>query len=125
MPFELGIDYACRLYYRNGREEKRVLILEEQRYRYQAALSDIAGWDIEDHAGDYQRAVRKVRNWLVGASETRADGPKRILDQYADFQGWNWERLRAEGWSEEDIKELPTPEFLNGLRLWMQSGRPL
>jgi hypothetical protein len=125
MPFELGVDYACRLYFRRGREGKRVLILEEQRYRYQAALSDIAGWDIEDHGGDFQRAVRKVRNWLVGASGERADGPKRILDRYADFQGWNWERLGADGWSEDDLKELPTPEFLYGLRLWTERGRPL
>jgi hypothetical protein len=28
MPFELGIDYGCRRYFGNGREQKKILILE-------------------------------------------------------------------------------------------------
>src|SRR5438067_6400268 len=42
MPFELGIDVGCRLF-GAGLGHKACLILEEKRYRYQAAISDIAG----------------------------------------------------------------------------------
>lgn len=59
MPFELGVDYACRQYFGSGRDEKRFLVLEEKPYRYQAALSDIAGCDIQYHGGDFQKAVGK------------------------------------------------------------------
>lgn len=124
MPFELGLDYGCRRYFGNGREGKRTLVLEEEPYRYQAALSDIAGWDIMEHRGDYQRAVRHVRNWLVDSASLKAPGAKQILDAYTDFQGWNFERLLADGWSEDDIKECSTAELLGGMRLWLEQGRP-
>lgn len=87
MPFELGIDWACRRYFGSGREQKRFLVLEEKAYRYQAALSDISGSDIQYHAGDFQNAVRKVRNWLVSKAGITADGAARVLARYADFQG--------------------------------------
>ncbi len=93
MPFELGIDYGCRQYFGNGRENKKILILEEKKYRYQAAISDLSGCDIEAHAGDFQKAVRKVRNWLVSEAGVAAEGASRILGAYADFQEWYYERL--------------------------------
>ena len=57
MPFELGVDYGCRQYYGHGRDAKKLLILEEERYRYQAAISDLAGCDIQAHGGDFQEAI--------------------------------------------------------------------
>ncbi|MEX6506546.1 hypothetical protein [Jiella sp. M17.18] len=119
MPFELGIDYACRLYFGSGREEKKILILEEKRYRYQAALSDLSGCDIETHEADYQKAVRKVRNWLV--SEAGADnlGAALILGKYVDFQEWHYERQLRAGFSEEDIQDYPTKELLDSMLIWV------
>lgn len=66
MPFELGLDFGCRRYGAGRLTDKVILVLEEERYRYQATISDLAGSDIEAHHGDYQLAVRKVRNWLAG-----------------------------------------------------------
>ena len=66
MPFELGLDFGCRRYGAGRLADKVILVLEEQRYRYQATISDLAGSDIEAHHGEYQIAVRKVRNWLAG-----------------------------------------------------------
>ena len=125
MPFELGLDYGCRKYFGYARDQKRILILEEQPYRYQAAISDLAGWDIMDHGGDYQRAVRQVRKWLVSEADVKADGPRIIIDAYHDFQGWQYERQLASGWSEEDIQEYPTRELLTAMQDWMAAGRPV
>ena len=61
MPFELGLDYGCR-HYMAGRQEKIILVLEEKPYRYQAALSDLAGCDIQAHGNEPERAVRVVRH---------------------------------------------------------------
>src|SRR5882762_11251280 len=44
MPFELGIDVGCRRF-KTGCRQKVSLILETRKYRYQAALSDMAGSD--------------------------------------------------------------------------------
>ena len=125
MPFELGIDYGCRQYFGNGRENKKILILEEKKYRYQAAISDLSGCDIEAHAGDFQKAVRKVRNWLVSEAGVAAEGASRILGAYADFQEWYYERQLAAGFSEEDIQDYPTKELLVAMHSWIAEGKPI
>ncbi|MHB1104387.1 MAG: hypothetical protein ACYC0C_16750 [Devosia sp.] len=125
MPFELGLDYGCRLYFGNGREEKKILILEERQYRYQAALSDLAGCDIQSHGNNFEKAVRKVRNWLVSEAGAAADGAGRILGAYADFQEWYYEKRLAAGFSEEDIKDYPTAELLAAMKEWIEIGKPI
>lgn len=125
MPFELGIDYGCGQYFGRGRDQKRILILEEEKYRYQATISDIAGCDIEAHAGDYQKAVRKVRNWLVSEANVAAEGAGKILRVYADFQEWYYKRQRALGFSDEDIQDYPTVELLKAMTDWISEGMPI
>jgi hypothetical protein len=125
MPFEYGVDWACRRWFGEGRAEKKFLVLDEKRYRYQAALSDIAGSDIQYHHGDYQKAVRKVRNWLVSEAGIDAPGATRILARYADFQGWHYEKQLAAGFSEADIEDYPTPEFLGSMLEWKALGEPI
>ena len=99
-------------------------MLEEKPYR-QAALSDIAGSDIEYHGADFQRAVRKVRNWLVSEAAIEAPGAARVLARYVDFQGWYYQKQLAAGFSEDDIKDYPTSELLKAMLDWMQVGQPL
>lgn len=125
MPFELGIDYGCRQYFGKGRENKKLLILEEKKYRYQAAISDLSGCDIETHGGDFQKAVRKVRNWLVSEAGVTADGATRIFGAYADFQEWYYERQIAAGFSDEDIQDYPTKELLEAMNLWIAEDKPI
>jgi hypothetical protein len=124
MPFELGMDWACRRYYGSGRDAKRFLILEERPYRYQAALSDISGCDIQYHTGDFQKAMRKVRNWLVSEAKITAEGASRIHAKYTDFQGWYFEKQLAAGFSEEDIKDYDTGELLSAMLEWVNAGCP-
>ncbi|MEH3116168.1 MAG: hypothetical protein PGN25_00700 [Methylorubrum populi] len=125
MPFELGVDYGCRKYYGGNRASKTILILEERNYRYQAALSDLAGCDIEAHGGSFETAVRKVRNWLVAEAGIKAQGAGAILDAYDAFQGWYYKRQQAAGFSEQDILDYATPELLAAMRDWVALGRPL
>lgn len=125
MPFELGIDFGCRQYFGHGRDAKKFLILEENRYRFQAALSDISGCDIEAHSGKYDTAMTKVRNWLRQEAGINADGPAKIRGDYVTFQEWNYERKLSEGYSENDILEYPTFELLNDMQSWVQMGKPV
>lgn len=125
MPFELGLDYGCRQFAGDGRDAKKILILEEKPYRYQAAISDLAGCDIQSHGANFSVGVRKVRNWLVSESGVRGDGATRILDAYTDFQGWYYEEQRAAGFSDADIQDYPTRELLDAMNKWFGLGRPL
>lgn len=124
MPFELGIDYGCRRFLGNKYLDKKFLILEQERYRFQAAISDIAGCDIEPHGGNYQKAIEKVRNWLVQEAGAHKDGPSKILQKYTDFQEWNYERLLHLGHSEDDIQRYPTQELMVSMKDWMAAAQP-
>lgn len=124
MPFELGIDHACRRFGAGELATKSILILEENRYDYQRVLSDISGWDIHAHGGDYQKAVRQVRSWLVAQAGAPAVGAALIQGKYIAFQEWYWERELAAGSSEADIKEYPTVEVIRAMHTWMASGEP-
>ena len=64
MPMELGLHLGARLLGEARHRRKRALILDAQRHRYDAVLSDISGQDIEAHGNDPDQAVRCVRNWL-------------------------------------------------------------
>ena len=129
MPFELGIDFGCRQYFGNGRDQKKFLILEEKRYRFQAALSDISGCDILAYGDDKQlapqNAMKNVRNWLVSEAGAAHIGASKIWQSYADFQEWYYEKKLSEGASEDEIKEYPTSELLSAMREWVRLGKPI
>ena len=120
MPFELGLDFGCRRYGSGRLGEKVILVLEEQRYRYQAAISDLAGSDIEAHHGDYQIAVRKVRNWLAGMPGFEGIGGARVLADYEEFQRWHIQRQRNRGFSDDDIRDYSTAELLSAMFDWRE-----
>lgn len=123
MPFELGIDFGCRRYFEH-RNDKKILILEQRRYQLKAALSDLAGCDVEAHSDKVEHMVRKVRNWLVGEAGAPKIGATSILGKYADFQEWYFESQLSAGFSEEDIKDYPTSELLSAMNQWVEAGQP-
>lgn len=125
MPFELGLDHGAAKFGDGALISKSILILEENRYDYQRSLSDISGWDIESHEGDYVQAVRKVSRWLVRHAGADPVGPDKILRDYQDFQEWYWERELARGASEDDIRQYPTIDFVRAMTEWVGEGRPI
>ena len=64
MPFELGIDFGCKRLKTGKWDQKQILILEKEAYRYQKALSDLSGSDIKNHDNSPEKAINIVRNWL-------------------------------------------------------------
>ena len=124
MPFELGLDFGCRRYGGEPFSQKVILVLEEQPYRYQAAISDLAGVDVKAHGGRHDAAVRKVRNWLTDLGDFEYVGSARILAEYEDFQEWYYERQLQAGFSEDDIQDYSTAELMQAMVDWTNQGRP-
>ena len=123
MPFELGVDFGCRHYGGKLFSGKVILILEEKPYRYQAAISDLAGNDIAAHGGNYRIAVRKVRNWIYGLGLPYlkcVQAASSILAEYEDFQEWYYKRRRKDGASEQDIQDYSTRELLDEMHNWRE-----
>ena len=124
MPFELGLDHGAKRFNEGTLAAKSILVLEESRYDFQKSLSDISGWDIEFHNGDFQTAVRKVNAWFARHLGGQRTGTAKVLRDYQDFQEWHWERELALGASEDDIREYPTVDFVRAMRDWVELGRP-
>ena len=118
MRFELGLAFGCRRFGGEQLGRKVILVLEEEPFRYQAAISDLAGSDIEAHHGDHTVAVRKVRNWFVGIGGFEWIGGARVIADYEDFQRWYLDRQRVAGFSADDITDYSTPELLAAMFEW-------
>lgn len=124
MPFELGVDFGVASSGSRKYSAKRLLVTAAAQYKYQVAISDIAGWDIQSHDNDYATAFRVVRNWLA-ANGLTTHPAARIEGHYLGFQEWSYERLLTEGWDESDIQMRPTPDVLDSMFAWMAAGRPM
>ena len=122
MPLELGLDVGCRLFGRGQHRLKRCLILEEQRYRYQAALSDLSGSDIGAHGGDPELLVTEVRNWLNSHARGQAAGPALIWRAFLDFKSSNYDALKLRGFSDGDVERLPVYELIAGIDRWVKDA---
>lgn len=119
MPFELGLDVGCRLFGGGRWAEKKCLILEAERYRYQTAISDMSNSDIAVHGNVPIEAALQVRNWLNNEVGLRAAGPSRLWGRFTDFMADNYTTLLANGYSDRDIERLPIPELMTCMQDWI------
>lgn len=87
MPLELGVFLGARRYGRARHQEKRCLVLDRERFRYQAYLSDLSGQDIRAHGDDPMKAIRAVRDWIsqFTPDDVLLPGGKKMAERYALF----------------------------------------
>jgi hypothetical protein len=119
MPFELGLDVGCRRFKGGQWSDKRCLILEAERYRYQAAISDLSNSDIAVHGNQPADMVSEVRNWLNSQAHLHAPGPSRVWSRFNDFMADNYDSLTDRGFSDRDIQRLPVDELITCMKAWL------
>ena len=121
MPFELGLDVGCRVFRKRGKwSTKRCLILEEKKYRFQAAISDLSNSDIKAHNNTPEEVLSIVRNWLkIEVGIIRAPGPSRIWGAFNDFMAYNYDELIDLGFSKKEISKLPINELMGYMKEWI------
>jgi hypothetical protein len=119
MPFELGLDLGCRYYKVDDAsyQEKKILILEKEKYSTQKALSDLSFADCKCHKGEAEELVLEVRNWFAELGFKDLPSGTSIWDDYNVFYFELYAEKEKEGFKEKDINRLPIPEFLN----WINS----
>jgi len=122
MPFELGVDVGCRNFGHGKLSQKRCLILEAEKYRYQAALSDLSGSDIAVHKNEPEQAVTEVRNWFAEQCRPSTAGPAKVWGAFNDFMAANYDELKSRGFSDKDIADLPMPELIAGIEKWVKAN---
>jgi hypothetical protein len=120
MPFELGIDIGCRLFKKGQWAGKRCLILEAEKYRYQAAISDLSNSDIETHENKPDLISAKVRNWLSSQAQQRSVGPAKVWLRYNQFmRATYYDLTTSRGFSAADAANLPIDELLAEMKAWV------
>ena len=119
MAFELGVDFGCRYFGSEPHTGKKTLILESHGHRYKAALSDLSGCDIESHGDVPYRVITVVRNWLKNSCKIKAVGPARISAEFTQFMADNYDALVDDGFSKDDIEDLPIGELVERMQAWV------
>jgi len=113
MPLELGIFLGARRFGYGRQREKRCLIMDRDRYRYRAFISDIAGQDLREHGDDPIRAIQIVRDWLRSQSQSwKIPGGAVIAERYRAFRAELSELCREARLEEENLIWAEYTEFV-------------
>ncbi|MEN6435935.1 MAG: hypothetical protein ABFD14_13760 [Anaerolineaceae bacterium] len=117
MPFEFGIDYGDYFFIDRN---KKMLVLEGKRYDYQKALSDISGVDVKSHNNEPEGIVKCIRNWIIEARILdKADSPTQIWYRFNDFASDFYTERKSQGFSDDDLNDMPTPEYIVSIEDWI------
>jgi hypothetical protein len=120
MPMELGLHLGGRLLGERRHRRKRALILDAERHRYDQALSDISGRDIESHNNDPDVAIRCVRNWLSEHRPPNADPLPGTAAMLADYRQFQAEVGPLIVYRRLDPDDLTHSDYLFVVRDWLQ-----
>jgi hypothetical protein len=123
MPFELGIDYGCRLTSTRHLKRKRFLVLGAKPYDYKKALSDLAGVEASSHRNNPEKAVLAVRNWLVDVHLKTAPSASVVWKRFVAFQDSFDTQRKRDGFSARDLRMMPVREYIGFIRNWLKTHR--
>jgi hypothetical protein len=121
MPMELGLHLGARILGSGRHRRKRALILDAERHRYDRALSDISGQDIESHENNPDQAIRRVRDWLSEhrrRNEPPLPGAPAMQADYRTFQAEVGALLAPR---RLDPADLTHSDFLFAVRDWIEA----
>jgi hypothetical protein len=87
MPLELGADLGLRIKGPAKQRDRRLLILDRDKHRYDITTSDLSGQDIEAHNGREADVIARVRDWLNAGRFGRKPlpGADAIQSDYATY----------------------------------------
>lgn len=85
MPLELGLFLGAKRFGDKAQRDKRLLILDIERFRYQKFISDLAGMDIYAHGGETGQAVRATRDWLANVSRRQIASGDKVVRLHEQF----------------------------------------
>jgi len=122
MPFELGMDYACRRIPSGHLRQKRFLVLGATPHDYKKALSDLAGIAGKSHGNKPDKAVLALRNWFIETVHLKkAESPKVIWYRFTAFTTDFYEQRKKDGFTMEDLKTMPIREYIGFIRTWIDN----
>ena len=120
MPYELGLDIGCSEYGNKRHKQKKILILETEKYHYQKVISDIAGQDIKNHNDDPNVIIKEVRNWFsIASGKNKFPPANKIWLAYNQFAANLNETLISQGYTEDEINKMQHADFISFAKDWI------
>lgn len=122
MPFELGIDYGAKVLKGGQWSEKKLLILEKERFRFHKSLSDLSGSDIKIHENEPVKAVKAIRDWFVVTEDIKAPSANKIWTRFNEFNAYLY-TLEVEIGGHDSLDDLQLTEKIRHINQWVESSR--
>lgn len=117
MPFELGVDFGL---IKSEVISKNIIVLDSERYQYQAKLSDISGSDIGLHQNDPQQAVKVIRDWLSRLGNNTAKFSEIWL-AYSEFEPDLEEQMLNDEQNPDKIDAWPFVDIILAMKSWVEN----
>jgi hypothetical protein len=87
MPLELGLFLGAKRFGADAQKQKRCVVLDKHRYRFQKYVSDISGQDIHSHGGTLKKLIEEVAMWLRAQSrDSKVPGGRKIAEEFESFR---------------------------------------
>lgn len=118
MPFELGLFLAAKRFGERNQKQKRFLVLEKDKYRYQRFISDIAGIDVVPHNNTQKTLVLAIRDWLRTSSRRR--NIPQGGDIYRRFRSFQQDIRRVCRTRAVKYDELPLIDVIDEMTAWIK-----
>lgn len=122
MPLELGLDLGCKRFGKDHEQEKVVLVMDVERFRYQRFISDIAGQDVYAHGGQERQIINVVREWLRLELDPRKviiPSGARIMQRFQTFQKSLPSICAKLQW---DPKRLGFGDYAHAVATWIRAN---
>jgi len=125
MPFELGLDLGTREIGTGLLKKKKCLILDIERYRYQAALSDISGSDIASYGkrNQIEKIIETIRDWFTTVLHPIQPSSSKLYLEYTEFISDLQIELEQLSFNKDDIKKLTNSEYIHYAKKWISNRR--
>ncbi len=120
MPLELGLFLGAKRYGNAAQKQKRVLIFDVEKHRYQKFISDLAGMDIREHGSDAAKALRQTRNWLANVSRRELPSAAKLDRLHRRFLA-DLPAICAE--LEFAMSEMPYVDYERILVSWLREAK--
>jgi len=122
MPFELGLDLGIRELGTGLLKNKKCLILDVEKYRYQAALSDISGNDISSYGkrNQVEKIITKLRDWFTAVLNPVQPSSSKLYLEYTEFIADLQLELEANEFAKNDIQNFTNSEYIHYAKKWIE-----
>ncbi len=123
MPLECGIDFGFMLSGNKKFSQKRFLILEKEKFRYQKFMSDIAGNDIRAHHNNPELAIKNVRDWMKINVGHQVEWANAIWMAFNEFLFDYIEFAEQKKYDPYKIQSITFSDLIDYMKVWIKARK--